>query len=504
MDLPQAFRERMERLLGEEYGAFLESFDGEREQGLRLNLLKTDPERFKREAPFHLKPIPWAAEGYYYSREDRPGRHPLHDAGVYYIQEPSAMAVVELLDPKPGERVLDLCAAPGGKTSHIASRLLEKGFLLSNEIHPARARILSQNVERMGIGNAAVTNETPERLAGYFPEFFDRIAVDAPCSGEGMFRKDEGARSEWSPENVALCAARQAEILENAARMLKPGGIMAYSTCTFSPEEDEQAVEAFLKAHPDFRIKQVKKYPGLSDGVPEWSLNKARELSDTIRIWPHRAAGEGHFIAILERNGPVPEAEGRQGEGGERKKERPLRETGRGRGAKSPACLKDKNILKDCRKFFEDSIKSRRWGDGEWERLYLFGEQLYLLSPELPAFDGLRVLRPGLHLGTLKKNRFEPSHALALWLREEEAARFCRLGLESGELSSYLRGGTVSLEQAKAHGATVGGIGSGQDKGWVLVTEGEGEWDSGYPAGWAKLSGGTLKNHYPKGLRIQG
>lgn len=504
MELPQAFRERMERLLGEEYGAFLESYDSEREQGLRLNLLKTEPERFMREAPFHLKPIPWATEGYYYSREDRPGRHPLHEAGVYYIQEPSAMAVVELLDPKPGERVLDLCAAPGGKTSHIASRLSGKGFLLSNEIHPARARILSQNVERMGIGNAAVTNETPKRLAGYFSEYFDRIVVDAPCSGEGMFRKDEGARSEWSPENVALCALRQAEILENAAGMLRPGGIMAYSTCTFSPEEDEQAVEAFLRAHPDFRIKKAEKFPGLSDGVPEWSLHGTAELSDTIRIWPHRTAGEGHFIAVLERRGSEPGAGPLEGEGGESGKERPLRESDRRRAVKPPVYLKDKKILKDCREFFEDSVRSRRLGDREWERLYLFGEQLYLLAPELPAFDGLRVLRPGLHLGTLKKNRFEPSHALALWLREEEAARFCRLGPESRELSAYLRGEAVFLEQAKVHGALAGGIGSDRDKGWVLVTVGEGEWDSGYPAGWAKLSGGTLKNHYPKGLRIQG
>ena len=237
MELPQVFRKKMKNLLGEEYEAFLESYDREREQGLRLNLLKTDRERFREETEFSLKPIPWAEEGYYYGAKDRPGRHPYHEAGVYYIQEPSAMAVVSLLDPKPGDRVLDLCAAPGGKTSHIASRLQGKGFLLSNEIHPARARILSQNAERMGIANGAVFNEDSARLSAAFPEYFDKIVVDAPCSGEGMFRKDEGARAEWSSDKVRLCAQRQAEILENASAMLKPGGTMAYSTCTLSPEE---------------------------------------------------------------------------------------------------------------------------------------------------------------------------------------------------------------------------------------------------------------------------
>ena len=209
MELPQAFKEKMERLLGAEYTEFLESYEKERKQGLRLNLLKTSREKFEQEAPFSLSPIPWTEEGYYYGKEDRPGLHPYHEAGVYYIQEPSAMAVVSLLDPKPGERILDLCAAPGGKTSHIASRLQGRGFLAANEIHPARAKILSQNVERMGIGNCAVFNETPDRLLRHFPEYFDRIVTDAPCSGEGMFRKDEAARGEWSPDNVKLCAERQ-------------------------------------------------------------------------------------------------------------------------------------------------------------------------------------------------------------------------------------------------------------------------------------------------------
>ena len=228
--LPEAFCERMRGLLGDQYGEFIASYDRDRVQGLRLNGLKTaGPEssprdlarKIEQEAGFELQPIPWVRDGFYYREEDRPGKHPYHEAGAYYIQEPSAMAVVELMDPVPGDRVLDLCAAPGGKTTHIASRLKEKGFLLSNEIHPARAKILSQNVERMGVQNAVVTNEAPERLAPRFPEFFDKIVVDAPCSGEGMFRKDPQAADQWSPDHVAMCAARQGDILDQAAGMLK-------------------------------------------------------------------------------------------------------------------------------------------------------------------------------------------------------------------------------------------------------------------------------------------
>ena len=243
--LPQRFEERMKQLLGEEYEAFEASYEKDRVQGLRFNGLKSGDgfeglaARLEEEMEgLSLSPVPWVKEGYYYTGTARPGKHPYHEAGLYYIQEPSAMAVVELLDPKPGDAVLDLCAAPGGKSSHIASRLKGQGFLLSNEIHPARAKILSQNMERMGVFNGVVSNEDSSALAQHFPEFFDRIAVDAPCSGEGMFRKDEEAVNQWSEEHVHQCADRQQEILDNGARMLKPGGRLVYSTCTFAPEEN--------------------------------------------------------------------------------------------------------------------------------------------------------------------------------------------------------------------------------------------------------------------------
>ncbi len=489
MELPSAFAERMRQMLGDEYPAFRESYEKERSQGLRLNGLKTDREAFLKTSPFSLRPIPWAAEGFYYRQEERPGRHPYHEAGAYYIQEPSAMAVVTFLDPQPGERILDLCAAPGGKTTQIASRMGGKGLLLSNEIHPARAKILSQNVERMGIRNAVVSNEDSARLAGCFPEFFDRIAVDAPCSGEGMFRKDETAVAEWSPENVKRCAARQQEILENASAMLRPGGRLVYSTCTFAPEENEGTIARFLAAHPDYRVEEVPEYPGLSHGVPEWGETgvsaKEAELFDfpgclrrTVRIWPHRTEGEGHYIAVLRK-------------GGARQESR----------LSGPAFWKDRTLFKYYAAFCEEALSSpREWIEaGGW---ILFGDQLYRLPEGMPDFSGLRILRPGLHLGSFKKNRFEPSHALALALRGEEAAAVRNLPAESPLTEAYLRGEALpdgAVREAEREAAEAAGAvlkaGRGPEKGWVLMQT------NGYSIGWAKLAGGILKNHYPKGLR---
>lgn len=267
--LPQVFLERMQGLLGSEYEEFLVSFDHEKYQALRLNPLKLRTEsgrtddstviEEKIQQTFRLHPVPWADNGYYYTKEDQPGKHPWHEAGLYYIQEPSAMAPVTLLSPQPGERILDLCAAPGGKSTQIASAMEGEGLLVTNEIHPARAKILSENVERMGIRNACVLNETPEHLADIFEEYFDRILVDAPCSGEGMFRKNEVACEEWSPENVQLCADRQDGILECAARMLVPGGRLVYSTCTFAPAENEGSISRFLAMHEEFEIVSIDK-----------------------------------------------------------------------------------------------------------------------------------------------------------------------------------------------------------------------------------------------------
>ena len=506
--LPAEFATRMKRMLGEEYPAFAACFDRTRALGLRRNLLKTEEEEFLRNAPCPLEPVPWAPEGYYYPEGERPGLHPLHEAGAYYIQEPSAMAAVPFLDPQPGERILDLCAAPGGKSTQIAARMAGRGLLVSNEVHPARARILSQNVERMGIRNALVTNEEPARLAARFPLFFDRILVDAPCSGEGMFRKEEAALAGWSPENVAHCAKRQREILEEAARMLRPGGRLVYSTCTFSPEENEGTIGSFLARHEEFSLEDPPLYPGMSHGNPLWGEGKTEGLEKTVRIWPHRARGEGHFIAVLRRGeeegavSPGEQLERRTGnqaesrtenQAGKRMGNQAGKRAGKG-AAPRDGCL-DRQKQKLAAAFFADTLAGpEQWTDES--RLLSFGENLYLAPEGTPPLAGLRVLRPGLQLGSFRRDRFEPAHALAMALRPKEALRVRFLDGNSREAARYLGG------EALADGPFLS-AGPGRDgqaraageKGWVLMTV------NGCALGWARLSGGILKNHYPRGLR---
>jgi len=455
LNLPQTFQEKMKNLLQEEYDAFIRSYEEEKNQGLRINTLKISIDEFLQMNPFTTEKIPWVKEGYFYPGNERPGKHPYHEAGLYYIQEPSAMAVGEFVDPKPGEIILDLCAAPGGKTTHLASKMDGEGLLVSNEIHPQRAKILSQNVERMGIKNAIVTNETPERLAARFRGFFDRILVDAPCSGEGMFRKDEEARLHWSPENVALCASRQDGILDHAQSMLKPGGRLVYSTCTFSPEENEGTISRFLEKYPHFEIEQVEVYEGFNHGRADWVENAAPNIERTIRIWPHRVKGEGHYIAVLKKN---------DGE-----------EPPRFKYAKQKL---DPKMLKAYQQFAGETLNISPSG-----YFIAFNDQLYVLPKEVPSLEKLKVLRPGLHLGTFKKNRFEPSHALALALSKEEAKNVMDLSAGSDEIIAYLKG-----EVLQANGS----------KGWHLITV------DGYSIGWGKLAGNMMKNHYPKGLRWMG
>jgi NOL1/NOP2/sun family putative RNA methylase len=453
INLPFDFIEKMKNLLGEEYDDFLKSYEAPKVQGLRVNTLKISVEEFLKINPFNLHRVPWAKEGFYYGGEDRPGKHPYHECGLYYIQEPSAMAVGTLLDPKPGENVLDLCAAPGGKSTHIASKLQGSGFLLSNEIHPSRAKILSQNIERMGVKNCVVTNESSEKLASRFENFFHRILVDAPCSGEGMFRKDEIACKEWSLENVSICAERQIDILENAAKMLMPEGILVYSTCTFSPDENERVIEEFLRRHKEFELIDTLSFEGFEHGRPEWTNNNFEDITKTIRLWPHKLQGEGHFIAVLRKK-----------DGDEEKI-----------NFKNNRKTVDKKILKDYFDFAKSSLNIIPEGD-----YIMFGENLYIIPESMGSLEGLKVLRPGWHLGTIKKNRFEPSHALALSLKPHEAKNNISLTASSKEVLSYLKGESINLPA---------------ENGWNLIDV------DGYSLGWAKAVNNTLKNHYPKGLR---
>lgn len=427
--LPEAFLERMKRQLGDEYESYLDSLNRSRAVALRFNPLKGEIPQL----PFVGQPVPWEPMGYYYDPDARPGLHVFHEAGIYYLQEASAMAPVALLDPQPGERVCDLCAAPGGKTTQIAGRMMGRGFLLCNEINPKRAKILSRNIERMAVSNALVTNEHPATLAQRFAGFFDRVLVDAPCSGEGMFRKEEAAVTDWSQETVEMCARRQAEILSSAAALVRPGGHLVYSTCTFSPEEDEQAVARFLENHPEF-VPETVDAPWFEAGE-----------NGSFRLWPHKLLGEGHFAAVL-----------RKMEGSEESTVIPT-------GEKLPKTWQP----------FAASL-GIRLPDG---KAVTFGDTLYWAPPDMPDIRKLKVLRPGLELGTVKKDRFEPAHALALWLKTCENQQ--DYPADSGEISAYLRGDVVPSTQ----------------KGWCLVSAG------GYSIGWGKGDGRVLKNHYPKGLR---
>lgn len=472
--LPQDFLDRMKEMLAEEYPAFLESYEKQRYQALRINTLKAEKEKYLAQTTCKLEPVPWTKNGFYYEPEDTPGKHPYHEAGVYYIQEPSAMAPVEfLMSPLDGrelwehERILDLCAAPGGKSTQIAAAMEGKGILICNEIHPARAKILSENVERMGICNAMVTNETPQRLSGHFSDYFTRILVDAPCSGEGMFRKNEDACDEWSLANVELCAERQDEILDCAASMLAPGGRLVYSTCTFAPAENEGSVSRFLLRHPEFSVEKVELADGMQAGVPAWGAEPMSALSDTVRLWPHRLKGEGHYMAVLRKEGSFShEPVGCCQNGVEQGlSERESKLLGKG-------CVEYLDFVKEALR----QEKAERF----LGRYLKFGEQLYLIPEGMPAVKGLKVLRPGLHLGTIKKNRFEPSHAFALALQGEDVLHTVDLPSDGREVRGYLNGETFLHEG---------------EKGWYLLTV------DGYSIGWGKLAGGVMKNHYPKGLR---
>ncbi len=446
--LPEKFLARMAlEIPDEEYRDFLASYDNVPRQGLRVNPLKISTNDFLNLVPFKLVSVPWCPTGFYYGEGDRPGKHPYHATGLYYIQEPSAMAVVEALQPLPGDRVLDLCAAPGGKSTQIAGVLNGQGLLVANEIHPKRAKVLSENLERWGATNILVTNETPERLAERFREFFDKIVLDAPCSGEGMFRKLEEAVTDWSEAKVEQCALMQKDILDQAARMLRSGGTMVYSTCTFSRQENENQIADFLERNPGFALQHVE----LED------LFAAGNIKKTVRLWPHKIEGEGHFLAILKKENSLA-----------REKARLNREKG------APPIPAD--ALQLFKQFCVESLNFVPEG-----RYILFGEQLYIIPEPVGELSGLKVQRAGWQLGAVKKGRFEPAHSLALSLRNGQWRKQVDFSAEGPEVIRYLKGETIMVSE--------------QNAGWNIITVG------GFPLGWGKIAGSQLKNHYPKGLR---
>jgi NOL1/NOP2/sun family putative RNA methylase len=458
--LHPVFLERMSHYLGDEYPAFARCLSEAPRSGLRVNTLKISPEAFQKISDFRLgEGVAWCPSAFHLPPSARsPGLHPYHLAGLYYLQDPSAMAPAELLAPEPGERVLDLAAAPGGKATHLAALMRGEGLLVANEIKTKRVGHLAQNMERWGAGNVVITNETPEALADHFGAYFDRVLLDAPCSGEGMFRKDAGARADWSLGMIRGCAIRQSAILRVAAKLIRPGGFLLYSTCTFAPEENEAVIEGLLDDRAyrsQFLVVELRQLEGFMSGRPDWlgSDKGDDSLRGAVRLFPHRVEGEGHFVCLLQRTAST--------------EREALEENNR-------LVRPSRQQLGFWRDFAVDALTASL-AEG---RLRAIGSRLYLVPLALPGLGRLRVVHSGVWLGSLKKDRFEPAHPLALFLRKGQAVN--TVDLEPGDplLATYRRG-----ESFEAAGPS----------GWLVVTV------NGFPLGWGKRAQSIVKNHFPRG-----
>ncbi|MFR8999057.1 MAG: RsmF rRNA methyltransferase first C-terminal domain-containing protein [Anaerobutyricum soehngenii] len=468
-DLPQSFLDSMKEILGEDYEAFLAGFDGQRQYGLRVNTLKMNLEEFERIAPFHLKKVPWISNGYFYGAEDAPAKHPFYSAGLYYLQEPSAMTPASRLKVQPGERVLDLCAAPGGKATELGAALQGEGLLVANDINTARARALLRNLELFGISNSFVTNEPPHVLAERFPEFFHKIMVDAPCSGEGMFRKNPAVVDSWQEKGPEYFSKLQREIIVQAADMLLPGGMMFYSTCTFSPLENEKTITHLLKERPDMEVIPMEDYEGFAEGLTSYRGEVFDESCKLCRrIWPHKMSGEGHFMALLHKKS-----------GTQQQVQQTVSQS-------SIWWEKCKGLNKEQKAAAEDFFSHVNIAyDGK--RIDVRGDNLYYLPA--PKYDGrgLHFLRNGLFMGEFKKKRFEPSQPFALALHAQDFDQVLDFPADDERLSRYLRGETLDVSDLIA--------GEKKRKGWQLVMV------AGHPLGFGKLVNNNLKNKYPAGWR---
>lgn len=449
--LPAAYIDQMKRLLGEAgFFAYQNALEQPYTRALRINLLRQPDGAPPCEIEGLGEAVPWAKGAYFIEGDARPGLSPLHEGGLYYMQEPSALSAVTALDPRPGERVLDLCAAPGGKSTQIAALMGGRGLLICNEPVASRAQVLSRNVERMGVRNAIVTSAMPDQLAPRFPCFFDRILVDAPCSGEGMFRRQIEAREEWSENSPRGCAQRQMEILEQAAKMLAPGGVLVYSTCTFNDTENEGVMARFLDAHPE-----MEAVPFALDGLPS-------APAGYVHLYPHEIRGEGHFVSLMRKNEDAPNLSIDFAQDQPRTKR-----GGKGaRPAKAQAAIELPDVL----------APGVRFG-----RMAASGDSLWAwpegIEPERLA--GIKTLRTGLLLAHMQGRRAEPDHALAMALLPGEAARTAQLTRE--QALAYQAGEALALGEL--------------EDGYTLLT------CEGTPLGWGKQAGGVMKNHYPKGLR---
>lgn len=453
--LPPDFLTRMSHLLGSDYAAFADSYTRPFHVGLRVNTLKTTAADFNSISPFALNPVgAWEPAGFRVADGSQPGSHPYHAAGLYYMQEPSAMAVAAVADPQPGELVLDLAAAPGGKATHLAARMADDGLLVANDIHSGRARILAENLERWGARNTLITHAEPDQLAALWGPIFDKVLVDAPCSGEGMFRRHGSI--DWSEEMVAACAVRQGHILDTAVSLVRPGGRLIYATCTFAPAENEATIAHFLHNHPDFTLVDVAKAADWDNGRSDWlpPNTPVADLTAAVRLWPHHFAGEGHFIAVMQRSGdslpPLP-------------------------AAHLPPPTRDEFRL--WQSFARDAGLTLEIAR---EEMTAVNGRLYRLPSYQLPITGLHVLRAGLLLGECRRSHFRPAHHLALSLRPAERGAITNRPADHHDTAAYLSGHDIP---------------NSGPNGWRLFTV-----DS-FVLGWGKCVNGRFKNHYPRGLR---
>lgn len=460
--LPAEFEKKMRTLLGAEFKEYVKCFEEPRHYGLRVNTAKISVEEFLKIAPWPLEPVPWIRNGFYYDGETyQPAKHPYYFAGLYYLQEPSAMTPADRLPVTPGERVLDVCAAPGGKATELGAKLEGTGVLAANDLSSSRAKGLLKNLELFGIGNVLVLSEEPGKLVPHFKGYFDKILIDAPCSGEGMFRKDRRMIRAWEEHGPDYFSKIQRSIITQAAEMLREGGMLLYSTCTFSPEENEQTIEYLLKSYPQFEVCEMEWYEGFNPGMPEASLSGDKRLEKTVRIFPHRMRGEGHFLALLRKGERTESAGSLPGN------------SSCGRPVKLPSELEE----------FLSCVKRRM----DPARMDLRGDKVYYMPEDMPPLKGIRFLRTGLLLGELKKKRFEPSQAFAMNLKKEEYKYIIDLPVSDERVIKYLKGETLDLEDVTTPG----------EKGWYLVCV------DGYSLGFGKLGNQMLKNKYLPGWRWQ-
>lgn len=454
MELPKSYEENMRSLLGDEYDMYYKCLDEPMHHGIRINTMKISVEDFLKINPFHLKPVPWCTNGFYYDEQlDKPSKHPYYFAGLYYIQEPSAMTPASVLPVEKGDRVLDICAAPGGKSTELAAKLDGTGILISNDISASRAKALLKNLEVFGSTNSLIISEAPYKLADRYNEYFDKILIDAPCSGEGMFRKSISMVTAWENNGNRLFADIQRDILRYVVDMLKPGGMLVYSTCTFSPLENEQSVEYMLSLDNRLKLCDFDKFELFDNGHPEWSETGDASLTRCARLWPQRIEGEGHFVCLVKKDGDSSN----------------ISNTGSYR-------IKKPKLSEEALAFL-----SKLGNRIDISRVEMSDDKLYMIPESFPDVRGLRILRCGLYLGENKKNRFEPSQALAMALTKDDYDNTVSFSADDVRVIKYLKGETIEA--------------SGEN-GWVLVLV------DGYPLGWGKLNNGVIKNKYLPGWRL--